>query len=170
MRKGLLLLGSGALFSGAISSKEAEMGVCSLGTTWFDKLMNLFGLSGSEDEEEEEVPPLEVHRRSSAKGTVLSLHTAPEMKIVVVRPTSFEESEKLVNFLKNRRPIIVNFEDAPKEIAQRIVDFLSGAVLALNGSMLKITAQTFLFVPSNVTVNAGEVFGDFRELREKNFS
>ncbi len=156
---------------GAISSsKEAEMGVCSLGTGWFDKLMNLFGLSGSEDEEEEEVPPLEVNRRGSAKGTVLSLHTTPEMKIVVVRPTSFEESEKLVNFLKNRRPIIVNFEDAPKEIAQRIVDFLSGAVLALNGSMLKITAQTFLFVPSNVTVNAGEVFGDFRELREKNFS
>lgn len=141
-----------------------------MGISWFEKLMNLIGLSDDEEEEEEEAQPVEVHRRSSAKGTVLSLHTTPEMKIVVVRPTSFEESEKLVNCLKNRKPIIVNFEDAPKEIAQRIVDFLSGAVLALNGSMLKITAQTFLFVPSNVTVNASEVLGEFRESRERNFS
>ncbi|MGB9790998.1 MAG: cell division protein SepF [Thermacetogeniaceae bacterium] len=142
-----------------------------MGANWFEKFMNFIGLSESyEDEEEEDVQPVEVNRRSGAKGTVLSLHTTPEMKIVVARPTSFEESEKLVICLKGRKPVIVNFEDTPKDIAQRIVDFLSGAVLALNGSMLKITAQTFLFVPSNVTVNTGEIFGEFRESRERNFS
>lgn len=134
--------------------------------------MSFIGLSDSYEEgedDDDEIQAVEVRNRSNNKGAVLSLHTAPEVKIVVVRPTSFEESERLVGYLKNRRPIIVNFEDTPRDIAQRIIDFLSGAVLALNGSMLKITAQTFLFVPSNVTVHAGEITGEFREMRERIF-
>ncbi len=130
---------------------------------WFEKFMNFIGLSDNyEEEEEEELQPVEVRSRSN-KGAVLSLHSAPEMKIIVVKPLTFEESEKLVGYLKNRKPVIVNFENTPKDIAQRIIDFLSGAILALNGSTLKVTAQTFLFVPSNVSVHSGEIPGDLRE-------
>lgn len=125
--------------------------------------MNFIGLSDNyeEEEEEEELQPVEV--RSRNKGAVLSLHSNPEMKIIVVKPLTFEEAEKLAGHLKNRKPVIVNFENTPKETAQRIIDFLSGAVMALNGSTLKVTGQTFLFVPSNVSVHSDEIAGDLRE-------
>lgn len=131
---------------------------------WLERFMNFMGLADPEDEvEEEEVIPRSVDGRGRNKAAVLSLHTAPDVKIVVVSPVSFDEAEKLAGHLKSRKPVIVNFEQTPKEIAQRIIDFLSGAVLALNGSTRKVTVQTFLFVPSNVSILADELASSLRE-------
>jgi len=131
---------------------------------WLDKVMHFIGFSDNYAEEDEDGTPQVLESGSfHKKAPVLSLHSSPDLKIVVVSAGSFEESEKLAAHLKNRRPVIVNFDNVPKEIAQRIIDFLSGAVFALNGGTWKVTAETFLFIPSNISVYSEEQAGDLRD-------
>ena len=94
-------------------------------------------------------------RRSSR---VVKLHENPSasMRVVVMQPESFEEARDITNHLKDRKPIVVNMESLEKEVARRIVDFLSGSVYALDGDMQKISNGIFLIAPSNVDIMGEE--------------
>jgi cell division inhibitor SepF len=131
--------------------------------SWWEKFLSFVGFTDDGVEEEEDDAPQVAGNGSRKQAPILSLHSAPDVKIVVVSPGCFEEAEKLAGHLKNRRPVIANFNGTPKETAQRIIDFLSGAVFALNGSTCKVTAETFLFNPSNVSVYSEDLSGDLRE-------
>lgn len=130
---------------------------------WLEKIFKFVGFSDNYDEEEDDDSPQPAETGPRKRAPVLSLHSAPDLKIVVVSPVGFEESEKLAGHLKNRRPLIVNFKNAPKETAQRIIDFLSGAAYGLSGSTQRITADTFLFIPSNFSVYSEDLSGDLGE-------
>ena len=90
-------------------------------------------------------------RRSSR---VVKLHeTAPQqMRVVVIQPENFEEAQDITDHLKERKPIIVNLEAVEREVARHIVDFLSGAVYALDGEIQKISNGIFLVTPHNVGI------------------
>ncbi|MDR1816424.1 MAG: cell division protein SepF [Clostridiales Family XIII bacterium] len=76
-------------------------------------------------------------------------------KIVVSEPRSFDETPKLVDSLKGRKPIIINLENIENDTARKIFDFLSGATYALNGNVQKIAQNIFVFLPENVDVSTG---------------
>jgi len=79
----------------------------------------------------------------------------PERKqstIVLFEPTSFEEGRKIADNLKARKPVVVNLEKMDHDTARRCIDFLSGTIYALNGSVEKIAESVFLFAPSSVNI------------------
>lgn len=78
------------------------------------------------------------------------------MKLVVIEPSSFEESPKLVDSLKERKPVIINLEKIDSETARKIFDFLSGATYALNGNVQKVANNIFVFAPDNVDITSSE--------------
>lgn len=115
------------------------------------------------DEAPEEQPWQKKREKEREKGAVLSLHAQRQVKVVVVEPRSFDEVQGITDNLKNRRPVIVNLEQADPDLAKRVVDFVTGATYALNGSSQKVGSGIFLFVPSNV-----DIAGDLKEQnREK---
>lgn len=140
------------------------------------KLLNrMLNLVGWEDEEEfmiddEEIAEEEDYQpnmfQPSGKkqhNKVVNIHSNPQFKVVILQPESFEDAQDISDHLKNKKPIIVNLEDIEKESAQRIVDFLSGAVYALEGNIQKIANGIFLIAPNNV-----DIMGDFKdELKNK---
>lgn len=135
----------------------------------FDKVIGIMGFGDGEFEEEdfrpEEVDKEEIHEemRGRRPAPVVSIHTQKQMKVVVMEPGSFEESQSIADQLKNRRPVIVNLENAERNLAKRIVDFISGTTYALNGNMQKVGNGIFLFVPNNVDIS-----GETREeLKDK---
>ena len=77
-----------------------------------------------------------------------------QVRVVVVEPKSFDEVKDIAENLKNRRPVIVNLEQATPELARRVVDFVMGASFALNGSQQKVGSGIFLFVPSNMDISS----------------
>ncbi len=99
---------------------------------------------------EEEKTVIQKPRKN--KGQVVSLHSQRQMRVSVVEPKSFDEVQVIADNLKNHRPVIVNLEQAEPELAKRVVDFVSGATYALDGSMQKVGKGIFLFVPSNVDI------------------
>jgi len=123
-----------------------------------DKVLSMMGFEDEITEEvvEEEHVEKEIDRfeesRSRRGAQVISIHSQKQMKVVILEPKTFEESQSIADQLKNRRPVIVNLESAERHLAKRIVDFVSGTTYALNGSMQKVGNGIFLFVPNNVDI------------------
>jgi len=76
-----------------------------------------------------------------------------QWKMVVIEPTEFNDSPKLVDSLKAKKPVIINLENLETDVARKIFDFLSGATYALNGNVQKIANNIFVFAPENVDVS-----------------
>lgn len=128
------------------------------------KLMDrVLGIIGFEEEHMDDDEKLRDNRlredddsvpASKRKGQVLNLHAQRQMKVVVSEPRVFEDVQGLAENLKNRRPVIVNLEKAEPELAKRVVDFISGATYALNGTLQKVGSGIFLVVPSNMDISS----------------
>lgn len=83
----------------------------------------------------------------------LSGANSGKMKMVVYQPMTYDDTQSIIDNLKNRKPIVVNLENLEIDIAQRVLDFMSGAVYALNGNIHKVTKGIFILVPTNVDIS-----------------
>lgn len=88
------------------------------------------------------------------RSPVFSLHAQRQLEIVVLEPRSLEQARRGAEFVKARRPVIVNLQGAEADLARRIVDFLSGATYALDGHLQRVGDEMFLFTPSNIVITA----------------
>ena len=137
--------------------------------SFFDKVKNLINFDGDDDDYEQDMfedipvksnPEPEFHVK---KGKVVNINTTTQLKVVVVSPDSFEEARDIADHLKQKKPVVINLESVEKDVARRIIDFLSGAVYATEGNIQKISSGIFLVAPYNVGI-----MGDFKdELRNK---
>ena len=75
----------------------------------------------------------------------------------VVIPKSFDDVTDLIERLKLREGVIVDFEGIPPHLSQRMLDFLSGAVFALGGAINRIKKKTYILVPHGVRIKAVRV-------------
>ena len=73
-------------------------------------------------------------------------------KMILLEPRAYSESQQIVDHLKNRNTVVVNLKRVTSDQAKRIVDFLSGTIYAINGSIQKIGGGIFLCTPNNVNV------------------
>ena len=75
-----------------------------------------------------------------------------KQQVVLFRPTSFNDTSKAADDLRNRKAVLLNLENVDKAMSRRVVDFLSGCVYALEGDVKKIAQSAYLFCPHNVGV------------------
>ena len=85
-------------------------------------------------------------------GKVVSMPGPQQVRMVITQPTSFEQAEEICNYLKEKKSVIVNLEYVNKDAARRIVDFISGAVHALDGHIQKVSNAIFLVAPVNYEI------------------
>jgi len=71
---------------------------------------------------------------------------------VIFNPKSYEDVGKLIDHLKRGEQVIVDFSTTNQNVVARILDFMSGAIYALGGTVRKITLDIFLFAPNSVAV------------------
>lgn len=116
-----------------------------------DKVLGFIGFEDETYEEQVQAEPQDAFLRGK-KGAVVSLHTQRQMRVMVSEPRSFDDAQEIADHLRNRRPVIVNLERIETELARRVVDFVSGAAYALNGSVQKVGGGIFLFAPNNVDI------------------
>jgi cell division inhibitor SepF len=83
------------------------------------------------------------------------------MEVCVIKPTSIEDELEITETLMNGRTVIVNMEGLNVEIAQRIIDFISGSVYAMHGNLQKISNFIFLATPNGVDIS-----GDIQNLMD----
>ncbi len=128
-----------------------------------NKFMNMFGM-GAEDEAEEEYEDIneaydDVEEELEPKGLFgrknsKVVNMASQVRMVIMQPTSFEQSEEICDLLKEKKSIIINLEYVNKDIARRIIDVVSGAAHALDGHMQKVSNSIFLVAPYNYDITS----------------
>lgn len=139
-----------------------------------NKMLNFVGWESEEEKEEvvdvedtskEEVlqPQFLQPSQKRQQGKVVNIHSASQFKVVIIQPESFDDAQDICEHLKSKKPVVINLENMDKDNAQRVIDFLSGSVYALDGSIQKVSNGIFIIAPNNV-----DLMGDFKdELRNK---
>ena len=110
------------------------------------------------DEMEREEAPTSnvVNFQGAVAHAALSNVGAYKMKVVVIEPKSFDDAQQVANCLREKRPVVINFENTIEEDAKRITDFISGTIYALNGEIKKVSNNVFFCAPSNVNISYSE--------------
>ena len=94
---------------------------------------------------------------SGFSGQVLNM--GGKQEVVLFHAKSFDSAAKAADELRRKKAVILNMENVDKALTRRVVDFLSGSVYALDGSVKKIAQSTYLFCPHNM-----DVVGDLEDV------
>ena len=93
--------------------------------------------------------PVENERRSNK---VVNIHTTTQLQVVLVKPERFENASEIADHLREKRTVVLNLESTNKDIARRLIDFLSGVAYAGEGKIKKIAANTYIITPYHVDI------------------
>ncbi len=133
---------------------------------FFKKTLEFIGLGDEDDnidiepmndKEEPKEKKNDSYSVSPKKNKVVNIHTTTQLKVVVYTPNSFENAKEIADHLKAKKPVVINLENVETPVARRIVDFLTGSVYAVDGSIQKIAERIFLIAPYNVGIMGGDV-------------
>ena len=130
-----------------------------------NKVWDLFGMDTERNEEEIEEKDYNDYdndyeddneeiedRKLFGKRKVVNMPQTQQIKMVISQPTTFDQSQEICEFLKDKKSVIVNLEYVNKDVARRIVDFISGGVFALDGHIQKVSNSIFLIAPYNYEI------------------
>ena len=89
---------------------------------------------------------------SRRNGKVVNIHATTQLKVVLVKPERFENASEIADHLKEKRTVVVNLESTHKDIARRLIDFLSGVAYAGEGKIKKVAVNTYIITPYSVDI------------------
>jgi len=116
---------------------------------------------------EVDVPDISESRRERAlrpertqSNKIVPIRTTSKgLEVVIMKPATFEDSQEICDMLLSGRAVVVNLEGFDPDVAQRIMDFISGAVYAISGKLHQISRYIFIFSPDNIDIS-----GDYLDL------
>lgn len=128
----------------------------------FGKFKEMMGMGDEYDDDFEELEDEEIENDfendvepivSKKKGNnVVNIHSAATAKVVVIKPTSYDEARDIADSLKSRKIVLVNATGLETKLAQRLIDFVSGSAYVLGATLQEIEHRVYLLSPSNVEV------------------
>ena len=74
-------------------------------------------------------------------------------QVTILRSRRLSDAQNAVEAIRQRHCVLLQLDDVAPEEAQRIVDFLAGAISALDGQVERIGDATVLFSPAGVRVS-----------------
>ena len=131
-----------------------------------------YGLAAPERAERQErprherAPKPERQERPRSRGRddkVVNIHTTTQLQVVLVKPDRFENAAEIADHLREKRTVVLNLEQTNRDIARRLLDFLSGVAYANNGQIKRVANSTYIITPYNV-----DVMGDLIDELENN--
>ncbi len=134
-----------------------------------NKMLDFIGVYENEEDEEnyeetylDELPKPNLESSSQqnkkANGKVVNFNSTSDIRVVVTQPQNVNDAREMCDHLRANKPIIINLEDLEKETAQRIVDFMSGCVYAMDGDFQKVSSYIFLATPHGI-----DITGDIKD-------
>ncbi|MEE3349224.1 MAG: cell division protein SepF [Candidatus Gastranaerophilaceae bacterium] len=132
---------------------------------WDDMDEGMEGEDGYEVDRNLAVDPAYSYQAKQDTTNDLKVVNHPNYKgyeVMVMEPRSFDDAAQIVQYLKERKTIVLNLHLLDKEQSQRTIDFVCGAAHALNGKPQKVGDLVFVFTPSNVTLSV-----DMNEVQTK---
>ncbi len=115
-------------------------------------------LDEDEDDEPLDPPPSErdsfadARRSEERRNKVVNISATTQLRVVLVKPDRFETASEVADHLREKRTVVLNLESTNKDVARRLLDFLSGVTYAVEGKIKKVAANTYLITPYHVEI------------------
>ena len=124
-----------------------------------------FGKTGTDDIDEDLMNDVESgsSRFSSASSKITPMRTRKNatMEVCVIKPKAFDDAKEIAETLLTNRTVILNIEGLDYALAQRLIDFISGASYAINGNLQRVSAWIFVITP-----HAVDISGDLQDIAD----
>lgn len=136
-----------------------------------NKLKEFMGIP-EENYEEDEMDLITSEERKESdqftdvvhKGNkVVNIHATTQLQVVIVKPEKFEDARSIADHLNEKHTVVLNLESCSKEVARRLIDFLSGVAYANRGQIKRVANSTYIITPYNV-----DLMGDLLDELESN--
>ena len=126
-----------------------------------------YGYADEEEEEFEEETPREKERErqtassGSSRNKVVNINATAKLQVGIFKPERFgEETRAIADELTKTHTVVLNLEDTNKEMARRILDFLSGVAYANKGKIKRVASNTYIIIPSNVDLTGDDLLDE----------
>ena len=113
--------------------------------------------------QENTTPLFDTDRTERRSNKVVNIHTTTQLQVVLVKPDRFENAAEIADHLRDKRTVVLNLESTNKDVARRLLDFLSGVAYAQEGKINKVAISTYIITPYTV-----DILGDLIDELENN--
>lgn len=96
--------------------------------------------------------PRGAKRGAAPSGNVVNINAGNNLQVVLVKPDRFDTVSEIADHLREKKAIVLNLESTNKDVARRLVDFLSGCAYSLDGKIKKVAISTYIITPYNVDI------------------
>ena len=141
-------------------SLKSKLGIDPEGDSYIDDTEDEIFAGGQAGGAAQSYSQAEVKQHSNK---VVNINATTQLQVVLVKPDRFDLVSDIADHLRDKQAVVLNLESTNKDVARRLVDFLSGCAYALDGKIKKIAISTYLITPYNV-----DVVGDLVEELENN--
>ena len=113
---------------------------------------------------EEQADTYEPRRVTRPERQPVAMRSASSagLELIIRQPSTFDDSQEICDLLKQDRAIIINFEKVEPQLAQKMMDFISGAIYALDAKIHQISGCIFCISPAKVDIS-GDYFAMISE-------
>lgn len=127
-----------------------------------------YGYADEGDDDYEEEAPRERERASSytsstgtTRNKVVNINATAKLQVGIFKPERFgEETRSIADELIKTHTVVLNLEDTNKDMARRILDFLSGVAYANKGKIKRVASNTYIIIPSNVDLTGDDLLDE----------
>lgn len=106
---------------------------------------------------------IDFDEKAEKKNKVVNIHATTQLQVILVKPERFENAAEIADHLREKRTVVLNLESTNKDVARRLLDFLSGVTYAQDGKIKKVAVSTYIITPYNV-----DIMGDLIDELENN--
>lgn len=100
-------------------------------------------------------------RESSRRNKVVNISATAKLSVALFKPERFgEETRNIADELIKTHTVVLNLENTNKDMARRIIDFLSGVAYANRGKIKKVATSTFIIIPNNVDLTGDDLLDE----------
>lgn len=112
-----------------------------------------------EDEIENTAPPIEEKKQYTRKRQVnengtIDISGFQNAEMMIVQPENYDDASRVVKLIRNRVGVVLSFVDLsmPETNKNHIIDFICGAICALDGNQKVIAKDVYMFTPGNIEI------------------
>lgn len=100
-------------------------------------------------------------RESTRRNKVVNISATAKLSVALFKPERFgEETRNIADELIKTHTVVLNLENTNKDMARRIIDFLSGVAYANRGKIKKVATSTFIIIPNNVDLTGDDLLDE----------
>ena len=96
--------------------------------------------------------PVKKSVKADKNDKIVNISATTQLQVVLVKPERYEDASAIADHLGEKKTVVLNLESTNKDVARRLIDFLSGVAYANNGQLKRVANSTFIITPYNVNI------------------